>query len=392
MARFTWWLAAALLLAACAPAAVPPPAEEPQPEINLDAVPPVDRSRHIVPLEMIIFDTFRPVDRAVPLTEIDPGLLRRLRDAIPPIYAPRFERAAAGDAWLKPHDLVLGYAGEEAAYAYPVRILNYHEMVLHDDGGRPLLATYCPLCRSGIVYDRRLAGRAGPLLFGNTSALYESDMVMFDHETGSYWMQVSGQALVGELAGARLTPLPSQTTTWRQWRAQFPDTLVLSRETGHSRNYDRDPFLGLGERLTQSGQFAFPVSEKGRDPRLDPGEIVLGVEVDGRQWAYPLGRLGDAVVHDWIGDGDSIAVVIFSAAEGPAGGAFSPSLDSRRLTFARRDGRIVDEETGSEWNLAGRAVAGELVGAQLTAFPTRSTFWFSQISAFPDLELVWPLP
>ena len=81
------------------------------------------------------------------------------------------------------------------------------------------------------MYDRRLTPESEPVLFGNTSALYESDMVMLDHETGSYWMQVSGEALVGELAGQRLTALPSQTTTWGLWRQQFPDSVSYTHLT-----------------------------------------------------------------------------------------------------------------------------------------------------------------
>ncbi len=92
---------------------------------------------------------------------------------------------------------------------------------------------YCPLCRSGIVYDRRLGGEV--LSFGNTSALYESDLVMVDRGTGSYWWQVAGTAIVGPLTGAALEPLPSTVSTWEDWIELYPDTLLLSRDTGHER-------------------------------------------------------------------------------------------------------------------------------------------------------------
>lgn len=209
-------------------------------------------------------------------------------------------------------------------------------------------------------------------------------MVMLDHETGSYWMQVSGEAIVGTLTGAKLTALPSQTTTWELWLAQFPETQVLSRSTGFSRDYDYDPFAGLGERFNETGRFIFPVSETGRDPRLDPGEVVLGVEINDTQRAYPIQRLGDAVIHETIED---TPVVIFSTAEGPTGAAFSPLLEGETLTFSFEDGQFVDDKTGSIWNLAGVATGGELAGSQLTALPTRSTFWFSLISSFPELTV-----
>ncbi|MFQ5399031.1 MAG: DUF3179 domain-containing protein [Anaerolineae bacterium] len=350
--------------------------------IDLDAIPLVDTSQHSVPLDEVVFDTFRPVKRAVPLDSADSQLIRSLLDAIPPIYEPVFESAAAAAEWLKADDIVLGYVDGDEAYAYPIKILNFHEMVSHEVNGRPILASYCPLCRSGVMYDRTVDGEV--LLFGNTSALYESDMVMVDHQTGSYWMQVSGEAIVGALTGRRLTALPSQTTTWALWRAQYPHTVSLSRQTGYGRDYSRDPFAGLGEQYNSSGRFIFPVSENGRDPRLDPGEVVLGLEVEGVQKAYPLSRIGDVAVNDQIGD---TAVVIFSLADGPTGAAYRAVVDGRPLTFKRVNGVFEDEQTGSAWDLTGAAVDGELAGSRLAALPARSTYWFALVAAFPDLTL-----
>jgi hypothetical protein len=210
---------------------------------------------------------------------------------------------------------------------------------------------------------------------------------MFDHQTGSYWNQVSGEAIVGPLTGQRLSILPSQMTTWGAWKALYPETLVLAEETGYERNYRRDPFVDYGQDLNAGGRFFFPVSENGRDPRLDPGEIVLGLEADGEHWAYPLTLLGDAVVQDTLGQ---TAVVIFSQADGPGGAAYSPHLDGRELSFVLEGGLIQDRETGSIWNLAGQAIEGELAGAQLRALPSRSTFWFSLVANFPEIEVYLP--
>ena len=232
------------------------------------------------------------------------------------------------------------------------------------------------------MYDRTVNGNI--LLFGNTSALYESDMVMVDHQSGSYWMQVSGEALVGTLAGERLVALPSQTTTWALWQMQYPHTFVLSRQTGYNRNYSRDPFVGLGEQLNEDGRFIFPVSETGRDPRLPPGEVVLGVEVEEQQWAYPIERIGDGVVNHEIA---GRPIVIFSQADGPTGAAYERIVDDQIVTFRWVEGAYQDNETGSTWTLTGTAVAGQLTGTQLTPLPVRSSFWFSLITSFPDLNL-----
>ncbi len=204
-------------------------------------------------------------------------------------------------------------------------------------------------------------------------------------------MQVSGEALVGELAGQRLTALPSQTTTWGLWREQFPDSAVLSQNTGYSRNYTYDPFSGLGEHLNQGGDFIFPVSENGRDPRLDPGEVVLGAEhTDGKQYAWPIERIGDGVINDFIGESEDVPVVIFSTSEGPTGVAYSAELNGQSLTFIFKDGLFIDEQTGSEWSFSGIAQSGPLKDQQLKALPARSTFWFSLITSFPDLIFYTP--
>lgn len=109
---------------------------------NVDNIPPVDTSKHNVPLDEVYFDTFRPVDRVVPLSEADETLIVSLRDAIPPIYEPRFEEADKADSWMSNTDIVLGYADGESAYAYPIKILNWHEMVSHEVEGIPVLASY----------------------------------------------------------------------------------------------------------------------------------------------------------------------------------------------------------------------------------------------------------
>ena len=235
-------------------------------------VPDVDLSRHNVPLDEVFFDTFRASNRAVPLTQASPELILRLRDAIPPIHKPRYQSAAEA-RWLTDDDLVLGYAVGAEAWAFPLRILNYHEIVNDTLAGEPILISFCPLCFSGIVYSRSLDGRI--LTFGNTSALFESDMVMLDYETGSYWWQVAGKGIVGTLTDEVLAPLPSTTSTWADWLELHPDTLVLSRDTGFNRPYERNPFADL-EFFINQGRFAFrcrtPPSTAGccLEPRCSP--------------------------------------------------------------------------------------------------------------------------
>ena len=303
-----------------------------------------------------------------------------LRDAIPPLTSPRYETALASD-WL-PDDLVVGYeASDGQAFAFPAKILNFHEIVNDDLGGEPLLVSYCPLCRSGIVYDRRLEGRV--LTFGNTSALYESDLVMYDQQTLSYWFQVGGEAIVGSLTGTRLKVMPSVTTMWAGWLALHPDTRALSRDTGYRRDYSRDPSIGI-ETMLNAGSFPFPVTDAVEDDRLAPAELVLGVEVGDQARAYPIARLGDAAINDRLG-GERI--VILARALGPIVAAYSAEAGGRSLTFEARDGVYRDAETGSEWSVAGEAVAGPFEGSRLRPLPVRTAFWFSYVSAFPTADV-----
>jgi hypothetical protein len=351
----------------------------PSPEV----VPEVDASQHSVPLEDIYFDTFRSINRAVPFTDASPELILRLRDAIPPIHNPIYEPASDAD-WLAGEDMILGYATQEEAWAFPLRILNYHEIVSDTLAGEPILVSYCPLCFSGIIYSRRLAERV--LTFGNTSALYESDMVMFDYETGSYWWQVPGEAIVGELTGAQLTVLPSLTTTWDEWQRLYPETQVLSRQTGFARNYSRDPFANYDEYLN-GGNFAFPVSEEAKDARLLPGSRVLAIKVGELSRAYPLLGEANSVINETLGGED---LVVFLGPTAGAGAAFKATLEERRLTFEAREEGYFDLQTGSRWEISGEAIAGKLLGAQLSPIPTRISYWFAIVAAEPEISLYQP--
>ncbi|HZD22162.1 MAG TPA: DUF3179 domain-containing protein [Acidimicrobiia bacterium] len=340
-------------------------------------VPDVDTSLHSVPLDLILFDTFD--GRAVALTDSTPELRGRLLDAIPPIDDPVYQDSADGD-WLQPDDLVLGYVTTEQAYAYPFKILNYHEIANDDLAGVPVLISYCPLCRSGIVYDRRVDGQV--LEFGNTSALYESDLVMVDRSTGSYWWQVPGEAIVGPLTGTKLTSLPSRVARWDDWKQLHPDTKVLSRDTGYDRPYDNDPFTIYPDRIDQ-GQFPFPLGDTARDDRLPASTLVVGVEIGDVNRVYAL-PLTDGAVNDIAG---GTPVVLLTSGDGASAGVFSPVVDGVALEFDQTSEGYIDDQTQSLWTATGAAVDGPLQGRQLSAIPSRTTFWFAYIAAFPNSEL-----
>lgn len=219
-------------------------------------------------------------DALIPVLEITPGGPEK--DGIPAIDKPRFEPVGGGTEPAVT-DRVLGVLYKGVAKAYPISIMNWHEIVNDRFGDESVAVTFCPLCGSGIAYRSTVEGRV--LSFGVSGLLYNSDVLLYDRQTESLWSQILSRAVTGEMRGSRLTMLPLTHTSWADWKQQHPDTLVLSRETGYPRDYDRDPYAGYASEV---GLY-FPVKQKSR--RYHPKERVLGLEVDGRYKAYPFAEL-----------------------------------------------------------------------------------------------------
>jgi hypothetical protein len=215
-------------------------------------------------------------------------------DGIPALVNPRKVSAKQAVGRLSPHDIVLGVALHGEAAAYPIRILNWHEIVNDAVGGIPVAVTYCPLCRSGIVFGRRQGGKT--VKFGVSGLLYKSALVMYDSETKSLWSQILGQAIAGPSTGQALKRIAAVHTTWKEWRQKYPDTQVVDFNTGHARDYAADPYAGY----ESTEDLYFPVGRL--DPRLHPKEQVFGVRSGNDALAVPrklvqargkvMGRLG----------------------------------------------------------------------------------------------------
>ena len=206
------------------------------------------------------------------------GLVRR----VPAILTPRF--VPTGEAtFLQDADRVLGLTLGAEAKAYPIKILNWHEIVNDTVGGTAVVVTYCPLCGTGIAFEATLQGDRHT--FGVSGLLYQSDLLMYDHQTESLWSQISMHAVAGPLTGQRLTPIFLEHTTWAAWRTAHPTTLVLSTKTGSFRNYDRDPYTGYAE----NRELFFDTAHF--DPSYHPKEWVVGIELNGVAKAYPFAEI-----------------------------------------------------------------------------------------------------
>ena len=173
---------------------------------------------------------------------------------------------------LEPREPVVEVVIGDDARAYPLRIMIWHEIVNDVVGGLPVSVTFCPLCNTAIVFDRNLNGRV--LDFGTSGNLRNSDLVMWDRQTETWWQQFGGEGVVGELAGERLAQVPARITAWEDFAARFPDGLVLSQDTGFSRQYGLNPYAGYDSVDTQP---FFPTDNRD-DDRLPPKERVVFVD------------------------------------------------------------------------------------------------------------------
>ena len=236
---------------------------------------------------------------SIPLSDIRSG--GPPKDGIPAILKPKFVKAE-GAAFLMGDDRVLGITRNGVAKAYPIKILNWHEIVNDTVGRMPVLISYCPLCGTGMAFDPVVNGAR--LTFGVSGRLYKSDVLMYDHQTESLWSQIMQEAVTGPMTGARLTLLPLVHTTWKAWRKAHPDTLVLSTDTGFFRDYRRDPYAAYAE----TDRLMFPVGRI--DPRYRPKSWVLGVTYRGETKAYPFSELdkGPRPLRDRLG-GEEVTIL-----------------------------------------------------------------------------------
>jgi hypothetical protein len=278
------------------------------------------------------YNGFDVENSVVPVEQIHHGGPQR--DGIPALTAPRFIPSAEAE-YLRPDDRILGIERHGERRTYPIRILNYHEIVNDRIGDESIVITYCPLCGTGMAFSATVAGEVRR--FGVSGLLYNSDVLLYDRQSESLWSQIMGEAISGPLRGTKLHAIPVTHTTWEAWRKEGASR-VLSLDTGYRRDYSRSPY---GNYDNNEAIF-FPISARSR--QYHPKERVLGIELEGRAKAYPFAELAQtqSPVHDTI-NGKKV-VIEFDA--------------------ATRSGRIFDAE--------GKELAGI------------NSFWFAWFTFHPD--------
>ena len=310
-------------------------------------------------------------------------------DGIPPLEFPPNIPADEAE-YLESHERVFGVSINGEHRAYPLRIMNPHEMANDVLGGEPISLAYCTLCGAGIAYHGKFDGME--TTFGTSGFLYRSNKIMYDRETFSLWNQETGQPVIGELAdsGIQLNFFPTLLTTWGEWTDEHPDTTVLALDTGVSqpgRYFPEDnPNATYYEYFNTPGTM-FPVWI--RDDSLEAKDVVLGVKIGEATKAYPVSVLQvERVVNDTLGETN---VVVLGSEISQAAKAYERGDQE----FSRVEGdastgvpmKLVDKN-GQVWDVTEEALVNVSDSSQtLPRIPTHSSFWFGWYAFYPDTEL-----
>ncbi|MEM7025254.1 MAG: DUF3179 domain-containing protein [Pseudomonadota bacterium] len=286
-----------------------------------------------------------------------------LKDGIPALVNPK-HLSPDEATYLQDDELVFGVEINGDARAYPLRVLDWHEMFNDVVGGVPVALAYCTLCGSGILYDMRVSDRDEPFEFGSSGFLYRSNKLMYDQQTHSLWNQFTGKPVVGPLTGSgiELDTLPVTITTWRDWREQQPQTKVLSLDTGHERDYT--PGRPYGEYFA-SAELMFPVLVE--DTRLAPKDYVFALRgATPKAWSLADFEGGRVIQDDDLGVvlvGDAASRTVRAYETG--GRDFEAGAD---LSMLRADGQ--------DWLVEEAGLTGP-AGEQLKRLPGHIAYWFA---------------
>ena len=316
---------------------------------------------------------------------------------------PKFIKSSEGLQVYFKHEPVISISIKGQAKAYPLSILTVHEIANDTLNGHPVLVTYCPLCNASVVYDRRMHrnGKDHLLHFGVSGMLRNSDMVMFDTQTETWWQQLMGAALVGELSGAELTVIPSLLISMEEFINRYPDGQILSPKTGMTgaeRNYGQNPYAGYDNKHNAPYDDFFDKNKI--DKRLPPMERVVDVESGGKRKIYPFSVIAQkGIINDSF---NAKNIVIFYKAgtvsvldkkdirnSKDIGSAtmFHAVLNGQKLTFRKHEDGFRDLQTNSTWDITGRSIAGPLQGKQLRIEPHSNHLAFAWLAFYPHSEI-----
>ena len=303
------------------------------------------------------------------------------KDGIPALENPDMT-AADGAFYLNDDDLVLGIKVGSEVRAYPHPILDRHEIINENINGISLAITYCPLTGTGIGWDRFINGKE--TTFGVSGLLYNTNVIPYDRETDSHWSQMRLDCVNGENTGRIINTHHLVETTWESWKSMYPQTKVVSANTGHDRDYTIYPY---GDYQTNHQKLLFPVSFE--DNRLPWKERVLGIIEEDEARTYSIEKFGSGVTviqEDWKGK----SLVIAGSKTKNFIVAFESVLEGESLSFSPLHGTlplIMEDQNGTKWDLFGKGISGPGTGKQLTTTRSFMGFWFAFGAFYPGAEI-----
>ena len=347
-----------------------------------------------------------------------------------PIFVPQ----NVAKQWIGEDEPIAVLTIGDETKAYPIQILTWHEIINDTLAGRPVTVSFCPLCNSTVAFDRRIPlsqvaldnllavnpdvelsepnkeflaeykdlgenadsiVKLAEVTFGVSGLLYNSNLLMFDTVSSTLWSQILAKGNIGTLTDTQLLRLPVQILSFSELQESFPKALVLSRDTGHSRRYGSNPYVGYDQ--IDSSPFLF---DKLVDERMLAKTRIVSVEIADEAVAYKYETLAEnKVINDLIADKPVVvfwqaglnsaldASTIKNSKDVGEVGVFSRELAGKVLEFEYKNDAFVDKQSGSTWNILGQAVDGELKGSSLRPIIHDNTLWFAWAAFKPETRI-----
>ena len=301
-------------------------------------------------------------------------------DGIPPIEDPDYISMEDAEMELANSSVVFVFEAEDDVFIYPQNILVWHEIVNEEIDGEKMIITYCPLTGSALGFKGNTS--AGETTMGTSGNLVNSNLIMFDRNTNSYWPQILGQSIEGELKGERLEEFPLIWTTWELAKDYYNEAKVLSRDTGFARDYDRDPYgsYAQSDNYYDSGGPLFPVMES--DDQFPDKKVVMAGRFNEIPFAFSKNLIAEEQVINLEVDGESL-VAIYDGKLDTARVFRQEGSDSEFIYDSDSD-EVRDQATETVWNARGLAVTGELEDTQLEQVNVFDVMWFAWYAFYPE--------
>ncbi len=302
------------------------------------------------------------------------------QDRIPALTNPVIE-PVQNITYLKDDDLVIGVKNDNNIRAYPHVILDWHEIINDNVGNLSVAVTYCPLTGSAIGWNRILNG--SETIFGVSGLLYNSNLIPYDRATGSRWSQMLMKSVNGSLIGKNIKTETVVETTWKTWKEMYPESKVVSKNTGYSRSYGFYPY---GDYKTNNNNLLFPVSHK--DNRLPAKERVFGILINGDAFAFTFDFFNTINLTNTTLS--NVPVVIYGNKEKNLAIAYESTVGNKVLNFNLTDKNlpaVFKDDLGNVWNIFGEAIEGPDKGTKLKPVTAFISYWFAWAAFYPDTEL-----